>query len=107
MTLRPDIDVQDTTERLAWGWIAALHGLEEGPWLTPTIAAGLLDLPASRLRSWADKGVITCLRPEEKGRHRRYFGPELVRVLQIHADRYPPMLRTLREHIDQLLGGEL
>lgn len=96
------LDTRDTTERMSWGWIAMIHGLSEGPWMNPTVASRLVGVPSSTLRRWAERGVITRLRPSGS-KHCRYFGPELVHVLQITAN--APTLRALNRYIEQKMGG--
>jgi hypothetical protein len=97
-------DVGHTVERLAWGWLAVLHGIEWGPWLRPTKAAGLAGISTSTLRRWADRGVITCLHNGPR-RERRYLAEELALVRDVVGHDYTPQLRTLVEHIEELLDG--
>jgi DNA-binding transcriptional MerR regulator len=97
MTAGAGADVGDTVTRLAWGWIATLR---------PTKAARLLGVPTSTLRYWSDRGLITCIR-NGPGRERRYLEAEIALVRMIVGYDYTPQLRTLVEHLEELLGGGL
>ena len=84
------INVEDTTDRLAWGWIAIIHNLTAIRWMRPTEAARYLDVPTWKLRYWADQGVITCIN-NERGHHRRYLAPELETIRYLMG-KYPTLL---------------
>jgi hypothetical protein len=106
MTAKEKTDGRDTVRRLAWGWIATLHGVPAGPWLRPTKAAGLAGVSTSTLRRWADRGLITCIH-NGPGRERRYLAEELALIRDLTGHDYTPQFRTLVEHIEELLGGAL
>lgn len=90
------MDVRDTTDRLAWGWVAALHNVTDMQWLPPSRAARHSGIPAWKLRSWSDQGVISCIH-QGRGHHRRYLAAELELVRRITDDH--PTLLTLKWHI--------
>ena len=94
------MDVSDTTDRLAWGWLAVLHNLVPTRWILPTEAALRFRIPTWKLRYWSDQGIITCIH-RGPGNHRRYLASELELVRRITGN-YPTLL-ALKWHIDVAL----
>ena len=91
------MDIMDTTERLAWGWLAVLHNLTSTRWIIPTKAVLRYRIPSRKLRYWSDHGVISCIH-RGPGRHRRYLAAELDLVRRITGNH--PTLLALKWHID-------
>jgi hypothetical protein len=89
-------DVEDTTDRLSWGWLATLHNITDMNWMVPAAAANFLHVSTAKLRYWADQGVITCIQ-HERGSHRRYLASELKLIRRITGN-YPTLL-ALKRHI--------
>jgi hypothetical protein len=90
------MDVKDTTDRLAWGWLAVLHNITEMRWIHPTEAARCSGIPSWKLRYWSDQGGISCSH-QGRGHHRRYLAAELDVVRRITGN-YPTLL-ALKWHI--------
>jgi hypothetical protein len=90
--------ILDTADRVSWGWVAALDGLDMGGWLDPTAAARLTGVPAATLREWAEKGVISCLQ-DKRRKHRRYFEQELVMVMSVIGSAPRPTLALIRGYM--------
>jgi len=81
---------------LRWGWFAAVQGVENGHWITPTQASDLVDVPVKTLSNWAREGVISHIqmRPRE---HRRYLREELEELIRVLDS--APTLWMIRDYI--------
>ncbi|TDB83644.1 MerR family transcriptional regulator [Actinomadura sp. KC216] len=60
---------------LRWGWIAVLHFESGGGWMKSTEAARRSGVSTTKLRRWAEKGVISVI--HVPGRPRNYYIAEL------------------------------
>ncbi|TYB44198.1 hypothetical protein [Actinomadura chibensis] len=98
--------IHDTIDRISWGWIAVLYGVQASNWLCTSEASRLTGLSPATLVRWAERGAISQITGSRR-KDNAYLHPELEvirRVTQEMTQRdTPPNLRLVKAHIEDVV----
>ncbi|TYK51234.1 hypothetical protein [Actinomadura decatromicini] len=98
--------INDTTDRISWGWIAVLYGVQTSNWLRTHEASRLTGLSPSTLVRWAERGAISQIAGARR-KDNAYLHPEL-EVIRCVTHKMterdgPPNLRLVKAHIEDVV----
>ncbi|WUI02880.1 hypothetical protein OHR68_14085 [Spirillospora sp. NBC_00431] len=98
--------LQDTTDRISWGWTALLYDIDHSQWVPSQEASKFSGLSPTALKRWAGRGVLSQV-TSRKGRGRFYLRSELDVIWCITHNTTSqdgaPSLRVIRAHIEDVI----